>query len=83
MVCGQASVRPTSAAAFESLLTRVEMRATPLSEMARWKRFLARGDNTCRTVLRREFMLMGRVVFNSYTHPQPCPGLWRPWAQHL
>ena len=46
MVWGQTSVRPTSAAAFESFLTRAEVRATPLSEMARWKRFLARGDNT-------------------------------------
>lgn len=32
--------------AFESALTKAAMRATPLSEMARWKRFLARGDNT-------------------------------------
>ena len=82
MVCRQSSMRPTSAATFESLLTRAEVRATPLSEMARWKRFLARGDNTCRTVLRREFMLReeGGLFLKSHTHPHPCPGLlpWRP-----
>ena len=48
----------------------------------RWKRFLARGDNTCRTVLRREFMLReeGGLFLKSHTHPHPCPGLlpWRP-----
>ena len=80
MVCGQSSVRPTSAATFESLLTRAEVRATPLSEMARWKRFLARGDNTCRTVLRREFMLTGG---RGFVHEEPHPSSPLSWTAPL
>ena len=84
-VWGQTRVRPTAAAAFESFLTRAEVRATPLSEMARWKRFLARGDNTWKDRVEKGSLCSqegGRLFFQSHTHPQPCPGLfpWRPWA---
>ena len=84
-VWGQTRVRPTAAAAFESFLTRAEVRATPLSEMARWKRFLARGDNTWKDRVEKGSLCSqegGRLFFQSHTHPQPCPGLfpWRPRA---
>ena len=84
-VWGQTSVRPTLAAAFESFLTIAEVRATPLSEMARWKRFLARGDNTWKDRVEKGSLCSwegGRLFFQSHTHPQPCPGLlpWRSWA---
>jgi hypothetical protein len=39
-------VRLTSAMGLTSFLIRGAVRATPLSEMALWKRFLAKGDNT-------------------------------------
>ena len=81
-VWGQASVRPTLAAAFMSVWTRTEVRATPLSEMARWKRFLARGDNTWEEGGEKGSLCSQEGVFKSHPHPQPCPGLfpWRPWG---
>lgn len=63
-----------------SFLTRPTVRATPLSEMARWKRFLAKGDNTWEPSQEKGSQCSG--VFKSHPIHGSALGLlpWRSWG---
>jgi hypothetical protein len=57
----------TSAKGLVFFLTRPAVRATPLSEIALWKRFLAKGDNTWQRQVEK-------VTLYSVTHSQDSVG---------
>jgi hypothetical protein len=48
------------------------MKATPLSEMALWKRFLDNGDNICHEE-KRGFMFTGDSMSSTYPLSAPLP----------